>query len=412
MERVEESKGVETLYVFKQNELAGKLTRGVNKVVFTYDEGYILNGGISICSTIKLPQREHVNRGDSIHPFFAGLLPEGRRLTGLIKAIKTSSDDLFSILVSTGTNNIGDVFITPNKSLNSSNNLELSEDFNQIIFNDIFEKSISSSLYSVRNLDSSIAGVQPKLSDQMITFPVGIKKRNKKYIIKLTPKNFPNLVTNEHYFMQLAKKCGFSTADTKIIADKNNNLGLLVERFDRGYDSKKRTPYAIAQEDACQFLNRYPSDKYRVSYNKIAERLTTICSAPKVEILKLINLIAYSYIIYNGDLHAKNISIHSKTQSNLVILSPFYDLVSTLPYGDQKMAISLEGRDRNFKLKDFINFGKRWKIPEKSIAKSINKISKIVLENLGNLEETRFKGKKLIHLRKSIIERAQELVSS
>jgi serine/threonine-protein kinase HipA len=47
--------------------------------------------------------------GDNLPPFFAGLLPEGRRFSALVKKLKTSEDDLFSLLAMVGTDCIGDI---------------------------------------------------------------------------------------------------------------------------------------------------------------------------------------------------------------------------------------------------------------------------------------------------------------
>ena len=45
---------------------------------------------------------------------------------------------------------------------------------------------------------------------------------------------------------------------------------------------------------------------------------------------------------------------------NRVAPTPAYDLLSSLPYGDRKMALSLEGRDDNVKRKHLVAFGERF----------------------------------------------------
>jgi serine/threonine-protein kinase HipA len=47
--------------------------------------------------------------GVNLHTFFAGLLPEGLRFEALVRAAKTSRDDLFSLLLLAGSEAIGDV---------------------------------------------------------------------------------------------------------------------------------------------------------------------------------------------------------------------------------------------------------------------------------------------------------------
>jgi serine/threonine-protein kinase HipA len=47
--------------------------------------------------------------GARILLFFAGLLPEGRRLTNVRRAVKTSADDDLSLLLAVGADPVGDV---------------------------------------------------------------------------------------------------------------------------------------------------------------------------------------------------------------------------------------------------------------------------------------------------------------
>ena len=62
-------------------------------------------------------------------------------------------------------------------------------------------------------------------------------------------------------------------------------------------------------------------------------------------------------------------------------MSTAYDMLSTrlvIPEKDdnEEMALTLNGRKRNFKLNDFYVFGKRLKLTEKQVQNSLNKFSK------------------------------------
>src|SRR5204862_415986 len=81
----------------------------------------------------------------------------------------------------------------------------------------------------------------------------------------------------------------------------------------------------------------------------LAAGVAELGSAPIVEVAKLVRLVAFSYLIANGDLHAKNVSLRTSHADGRIELTPAYDLVSTLPYGDRKMALALDGRDDNLK---------------------------------------------------------------
>ncbi|MGA9522995.1 MAG: HipA domain-containing protein [Myxococcaceae bacterium] len=200
--------------------------------------------------------------------------------------------------------------------------------------------------------------MQEKVSASMISFPVQIAQRREAHILKLNPPDKPRLIENEAFFMVMARACGLEVARTRIVRDRENNPGLLVTRFDRSWMKEEKRLVRLHQEDACQFLNRYPADKYRISCREIAEGLS-VCAAPIAERARFIRLIAFSYLIANGDLHAKNVSVAALGPGRSLKLSPAYDLLSSLPYGDRRMALKVEGRDDNLAGRYFLPFGER-----------------------------------------------------
>jgi serine/threonine-protein kinase HipA len=128
--------------------------------------------------------------------------------------------------------------------------------------------------------------------------------------------------------------------------------------------------------------------------------------------LALLRLVAFSYVIANGDLHAKNISVlEVEGQTRL---APAYDLVSTLPYGDDRMALELEGRDKRLRRAHFIAFGERVGVrgeaTERMLTTLVTRLerrlrdpSKPMLDSIGlGARETR-------HLERTIRARCAEL---
>jgi len=410
---------IDRVYVFKSDKLAGTLTRTEQGSIFEYDLGYresrvqIENVDVSkvdsVAFSMPLSNSSFTVSGDNLHPFFAGLLPEGRRIKRIVTVLKTSSDDMFSLLAASGKDCIGDVYVSLTQYSEFQGVGYEVENINSVLFNDLFEKSISSENYAVRLQDSSVPGVNPKISAEMISFPLSVKKRNKRYILKLGLEKFPKLIENEHFFMQMARACGVNAAPTKIVMDKAGNHGLLVERFDRLYDKYTKKIISIHQEDACQFLNRYPQDKYRLSMRDIASGIETFSTAPVLEIGKLIALKAFSYIIANGDLHSKNISLLSDLTTGRVVLSPAYDLVSTLPYGDQQMALDFEGRRDNLKLRDFISFGEAFSVREQAVRSILNRLLKQVAPWIKRIPQIGLGKKQTDFLQRKASERMTDL---
>jgi serine/threonine-protein kinase HipA len=365
---VNDVKQINELEVYKKEDFVGILKRTQNGCELLFDPSFLHNQKYSHLSFKIKKQKKYQYLGVNLPPYFAGLIPEGLRFKALVKEIKTSEDDLFSLLAATGERSVGDVYTKAPEIQRPEVEVPSVKD---IDFYQFFDESLQAGLFSKG--DEGIAGVQEKISASMISFPVSMAKRDKHYILKLNPVDKANLIYNEFQCLQLARKCGLDVNNAQVVFDKNKNPGLLVERFDRFTDANKSVQ-RIHQEDACQFLDRYPSDKYRLSFQEICSGISELATAPSIELLRAIQLYVFSYIIGNGDLHAKNISLQTDLKKGRVQLTPAYDLICTYLYKDQKMALKLDGRDSNFKRQNFIEFARRFGINEKAIHQMIDKL--------------------------------------
>jgi len=400
----------ESVTVFKAEVVAGTLLRTSHGAKFIFDEGFrqeaIKNNHYGLSFELSTNKKVYEITGSNLHPFFAGLLPEGLRLKALRQSLKTSEDDLFTLLLALGSNCIGDVYV---KSDSQQITPEIEpKKLGEATFLELFQESISSTELSAREADPGIPGVIPKLSASMISLPVNIHKKNKQYLLKLGTGEHPQIVQNEHFFMKLAKNCGFITPTTTIVFDRSGSAGLLVERFDRVYDKANKKFQLLHQEDACQFLDRYPQDKYRLSLREIGERIERLSSGPRVDILQLIELYVFSYLIGNGDLHAKNISLLEDSEGR-VRIAPAYDLLSTLPYGDRQMALHLNAKQDKFEMRDLIKFGKIFDLPEKALRTSVGSLAKKIQSKIPEFEDIGLSKKKTVDLQNTCKQRIEKL---
>lgn len=349
---------VETVDVHKGETRVGTLSRTPRGAELRYADEHVAraSGDRHAAIAFAMPVRTapYDVAGVNLHPFFAGLLPEGLRLRALVRAVKTSEDDLFSLLVAAGRDTVGDVSVTrPGEAPRDEAVVLDSAALDTTSFRELLEQSLR--FDGEGGNHAAVAGVQPKVSAAMISFPVRTRSARRACLLKLAPVEYPRLIENEAFFMAAAAHAGVDTARVGVVHDVDGEAGLLVDRFDR-LTRDDGSIARIHQEDACQLLDRYPADKYRVTLRDVASALD-VCSAPIVERLRLLRLVAFSYAIGGGDLHAKNVSVC--TRDGLVALSPAYDIVSTLPYGDDRMALSMDGRDTRFAARDFIAFGER-----------------------------------------------------
>ena len=105
------AKTINELLIYKSSEFAGKLQRTERGCRFVFDPSFLENPkSENLSSNMKKQINPIEITGVNLHPFFAGLLPEGSRLQALIKSVKTSDDDLISLFAAIGPDCIGDVY--------------------------------------------------------------------------------------------------------------------------------------------------------------------------------------------------------------------------------------------------------------------------------------------------------------
>ncbi|GMR03084.1 MAG: type II toxin-antitoxin system HipA family toxin [Acidimicrobiia bacterium] len=360
-----EAKWIERADVYKGDRVAGTIVRTASGTEFAYDDTYIAEAGRPVASTLPIRSNPYITGSGALPPFFTGLLPEGARLQAVIRAVGTSADDELSLLLAVGSDTVGDVRILPEGTLPPQPSDNLPSDPSQVQFRQLFADATDP---DSDRLDAALPGVQDKISDSMISFH--IRRSRRAAILKLDPADYPLITRNENFFLTVAKSAGFAVPAHELVTDRDGETGLLVERFDRltrPADSMIR----IAQEDACQFLARYPADKYRVSINDIATKVVDLVTSPEAAVLDLTLQQAFAWMIGNGDLHAKNYSLQFRPDG-LVAATPLYDIVSTLPYPlRQNTALRLEGRDDNFTLAHFVGFAGRFGVPERLITRRV-----------------------------------------
>jgi serine/threonine-protein kinase HipA len=399
---------VELAQVFCDEDLAGQLARTERGSRFSYEPKFLercraRGWGLGFC----LPLEASVEtEGVNLHAFFAGLLPEGLRLETLTRKTKTSPDDLFSLLLGAGPETIGDVRVSGSGSQEPGEPLVK---FDRTGSAPSFDALLVESLDYPRSKERhSLPGVQPKLSALMMTVPMKVAGSKSSSggpaLLKLEPPSLPRLLQNEAFFMRWARTCGLEVADTRLVADAQGRPGLLVERFDR----RPQAPHRLHSEDGCQFLNRYPADKYRLSFEQLGEAVSRFASAPPLELVRLLELLAFSYLIANGDLHARNVSLLVGSDGRCR-LSPAYDLLATLPYGDKQLALKVLGRNDNLKRSHFRELAQRFLVQPRAVVAMLDRLCDRLPPCLAALEEIGLDARKTAHLRRVMSKRRDEL---
>lgn len=356
--------------VLKAGVPAARLERVDNHVRFEYLPEYLDAGGERVATTLELTERPVDTVGGAVPPFFAGLLPEGRRLTALRRAVKTSADDELSLLLAVGEDLVGDVQVLAEGAP--------PVDHPRVVTDESWSDLDFAALAVEVGIDpSALAGVQDKVSGRLLTIPM--IHQGRAHLLKLTPPEYPSLVENEAYFLGIARRLRQPVVASETVVDRAGRTGLLITRFDRVAERGVLRRRAV--EDGAQLLGRYPADKYNVTTEEVLDVLTRTCAAALPTARSVLQQVALAWLTGNGDLHAKNISVvaspapspsppaplspagHSAPVRTEWRLAPIYDIPSTAPYGDTTMALSLGGRLDGWSRRRMLAFATAFGLP-------------------------------------------------
>lgn len=360
--------------VYKAGVLAGELRRSPAGTFFRYHPDYLDGPGPDVATSLPRSEAPVSFPGGAVPPFFAGLLPEGRRLTALRSAVKTSADDELSLLLAVGRDTVGDVQILPPGSEPApvAPLIEVQTRWDEARFADLVaEAGIVDPV--------GIPGIQDKVSARMIAVPVA--RSGERFILKIDPPEFPHVVENEAYFLRLARHVRLPAARASVVRDIDDRPGLLVTRFDR-LAKPDGSSGTLACEDACQVLGRWPADKYLVSAEESVVALADRCAARPVALRALLQQVCFAWLTGNGDQHAKNLSILATPEGEWRV-SPAYDVPTTVPYGDTTTALTIGGRTRGLTRRHLLGFAEVTGLPAAAAEAALDDL----IERLGDLED-------------------------
>jgi len=347
--------------VYKRGVLAAHLIRtDTGGTEFSYHASFLASGLAAVATTLPLTTNSIQTPGGGLPAFFAGLLPEGHRLTVLKEAAKTSFNDELTLLMAVGADVPGDVQIVPaGENAIEPEPLADTGDLENLDF---------STLAEAVDLHA-LPGVQPKASASMLSAP--LTARNGRFILKLDPPNHPYLVRNEIHHLTAAKALKIPVSTAAVVQDRNGLDGLLVTRFDRVDTDGRWLPLPL--EDAAQVLGLPPSSKYNVSSEEVVTALAGACKAPVVAVRSLYLQFVFAWLTGNGDLHAKNVSVLGGRHGGFDI-APVYDVPSTLLYGDDTLALPVAGKLKNLKARHWAQFAEDIGLPRRA-AESANALA-------------------------------------
>jgi serine/threonine-protein kinase HipA len=370
---------IKSLDVYLHGECVGHiiLLRGGN-TLFVFDRSYeedsfrLVLSQSFLSSTGQLLADRHSIR-TRLEPFFSNLLPEDSLRDYL--AMKNGVNPMreFDLIHGLGEDLPGAVRIQASKE--------------SLDYAVLREESFALSKFSYR---FSLAGIQLKFSALMkkggrLTIPFSGVGGD--WIVKLPSINFFHMPENEFAMMTLAESIGIQVPEFHLVALEQikglpsfdllqGDHAIAVKRFDRGPEQTR-----IHMEDFAQVYGIYPEQKYEhVSYTNMANMIWNLCGEDGL--IEYIRRLTFCILVGNGDMHLKNWSF-LYPDGKTPILSPAYDLLSTIPYlpGD-RLALMLVNTKVMHQCTQslFEKFAEKAKIPKHLVVEIVKQTAETIRE--------------------------------
>ncbi|HEX3238974.1 MAG TPA: type II toxin-antitoxin system HipA family toxin [Solirubrobacterales bacterium] len=330
------------LDVYLAGVKAGRLIRKDNgNMQFRYEPAY---RGAPLSWALPVQTEAHPHA--LCRAVFGGLLPEGASREAIARRLGISAENDYSLLEDIGGDCAGAISVLP--AGYTQNGVPLVEEISKDDLDEMVarlpQRPLAASPDGKTRL--SLAGAQPKLpvilQGGKAFLPLNAAAPTT-HIIKPEPIGFEGLVDNEAFCLELAARCGLTTASAEKSRTTTGLPYLLVERYDR--DPTVEPIRRLHQEDFCQALGQPSDRKYQAEGGpSVRDSITLIRDAaalPAHDVPRFWEALVFNWLIGNCDAHAKNFSL--LYDGGAPTLAPLYDLVATNLYEDltQRLAMSI-----------------------------------------------------------------------
>ena len=328
------------LEVYLKAELVGILKLvSADEMVFTYGRDKL--SPISVGMPIEQEQFGNLH----CEAFFGGLLPEGdeaRKALG--RRFGISAGNTFSLLRSIGAECAGALSIVESGLLPPSEGPEdvqlLSESELAQHIRELPQRPL---FVDVGGIRLSLSGVQDKAAISVVSEGIGIPRSGPTtHILKPDLAQAPGAIFCEHLCMRTAARLGIDVAAVNLSAAEDQ-VYLLVERYDRRRVKQTDNLERVHQEDFCQALAIPSKMKYQEDGGpKLLDcfDLLNKTAVPAKERLKLLTAVIINVLFGNMDAHGKNFSLLHGAPG--IRLAPMYDVLCTLAFPDFSKKLAME----------------------------------------------------------------------
>jgi len=326
------------------------------KSLFAFDDSYIDLGpgrptlslsfntpGDEEATERKL--REIYSSRMKLPPFFSNLLPEGVLREYMVKRLKIHHDHEFDLLMALGASLPGAIRALP------------ADELPQATLH--YRPGTTHAAPDETPIKFSLGGSQLKFSMIERGGQFTLADGNDEWIVKPAHPTHPNVPANEYTMMRLAAAAGIQTPEVKLVKlddiDLAGMVGLsipqwetwayAIKRYDRSHNENAEG--RIHVEDFAQVFNVYGDQEYKATnYDTVGRLIFDLFPNRFEQLAEFIRRLVVNILVGNGDAHLKNWSVIYQDKVT-PRLSPAYDLVSTIHYGqNDSLALNLGGEKR------------------------------------------------------------------
>ena len=332
---------------------AGALTQSTGGIEFAYTSGWVADGMPPLSQSLPLDGRFDASAAAT---FFGGLLPEGEPRRQLARLLGVSEGNDYSMLAMIAGDTAGAITLLPEGERPEpvGGDVEWLDDAGLAeLLTELPSRPMHVDADGKYRL--SLAGAQDKLPVVVDDYGrIGLTRGQtpSTHIVKTPIERLDHTVVNEAFCPMVGRQLGVEVvhASARRVAGQEF---LLIERYDRheAHDGIVR----LHQEDFCQALGVPTARKYEVEGGPsladcfaLVRRATAV---PAREVIKLLDDVAFNFLVGNNDAHGKNFSLLYLPESAQAVLAPAYDVLSTFAYRKthnltRKMAMSIGGEYR------------------------------------------------------------------
>lgn len=277
--------------------------------------------------------------------------------------------------------------------------LEYSLDQMDVLAKNVVERSVA------------VPGVQPKLSLSLVkktkenseTRLTVVGALGGDYILKPPSHRFPEMPENEHVTMRIAEAFGIRVVPSSLIRLLSGELSYITKRVDRLDTGEK-----IHMMDMFQITEAF--DKYKGSMEKVGKALDTYSSNTLLDKIFYLDLVLFSFLTGNNDMHLKNFSM-IESHSGWA-LSPAYDLLNVkivFPEDTEELALTLGGKKKKLKGEHFEQLGEGLGLTPKQIKAAFNRMAKNKSRAFDWIDRSFLSNDRKVSYKKVIEERYKQL---